>query len=118
MNLPQIVAPVYAQVCNPLLKDCTSSTNPKGYFNNVLQGVFSIFFIVGVIYFIWHIIFAGYHLIGSQGDPKAFETSKNELTYAFVGLIIMFSIFAILKFVGYILGINGLSNLLIIWPSL
>lgn len=110
--------PAYAVICNPILKNCLPSTNPEKYTNNVFSAVISIFFIVGIIYFFWHIIFAGYHLIGSDGDPKKVEQSKNEITYSILGLIVMFSIFAILKFVGTVLGIQGLESLSIKWPTL
>lgn len=112
-------SPVAAVISNPVLKNgAAQATNPKGYFNSVLAAVISIFFIVGVIYFIWHIVFAGYHLIASEGDPKRWESSKNEIVYAFVGLFTIFAIFAILKFVGIVLGIPGLDSLKIAWPSL
>lgn len=109
---------VNAVICNPALKDCTSSTAPTTYVNNVLSAVISIFFLVGVIYFIWHVVFAGYHLIASEGDPKKWETGKNEIVYAFVGLLVVFVVFALLKFVGTVLGIPGLSTLTIKWPTL
>jgi len=110
--------PVLAVICNPVLKNCVSSTNPTQYTNNVLSAVISLFFIVGIIYFMWHIVFAGYHFIGTEGDPKKYETAKNELTYSVLGLIVIFSIFAILKFVGVVLGIQGLKSLSIKWPTL
>ena len=115
MNL---IPPAYAVIWNSALPNNTSSTNPKGYIGGVIQGVFSIFFIVGVIYFIWHFIFAGYHYISSEGDPKKMETAKNELVYAAVGLIAIFSVFAVLKFIGTVTGITGLSGLQIAWPTL
>lgn len=116
MNL---IPPVYAAICNSALNDnCLESTNPKLYINNVIQGVFSIFFIVGVIYFIWHFVFAGYHLIATEGDPKKFETAKNELVYAFTGLIAIFSVFAVLRLIGTVTGIAGLQGLQIAWPTI
>ena len=110
--------PVQAVICNPVLKNCTSSTAPKTYVNNVLSAVFSIFFIVGVIYYIWHFVFAGYHLIASDGDPKKWESGKNEMVWASVGLGVVFSVFAILKFIGIVFGIPGLNTLTITWPTL
>jgi len=110
--------PVFAVICNKALGNCTSSTDPQGYFSNFIQGIISIFFIVAVIYFIWHFMLAGYHIISSQGDPKSFDTAKNELTYAFIGLAVVFSVFAILKFVGIILGLPNLESLTIPWPTL
>jgi len=104
---------------NPLLKNGAQQVdNPILYTNNVLQTVFSIFFIVAVIYFMWHFIMAGYHLISTEGDPKKLTTAKDQLTFALLGIVVIFSVFAILKFIGLITGITGLENLQIIWPSL
>jgi hypothetical protein len=107
-----------AIVTNPVLGSQLSSTNPKAYFNSVLSVVISIFFLVGIVYYVWHVVFAGYHLIASEGDPKRWETAKNEIIYATIGLFSVFAIFAILKFVGTVLGISGLNSLTITWPTL
>lgn len=113
-----LVKPVYAVICNPVLKDCTPSTNPEGYVNNVLRGIISILFIVAILYFFWHVIFAGYHLIATDGDQKKLETAKAELTNSIVGIIAIFCVFAIVRFIGYVLGIQGLENLNLTWPTL
>lgn len=113
-----LFSPIYAQICNPVLKDCSSSTDPIPFANNVLQTVFSLFFIVGILYFIVHFIMAGYHFIDSLGDPKRIESARDQLTYSFVGLIVIFSVFAILRLAGTVLGIAGLENLSIPWPTL
>jgi len=106
-------------ICNPLIKNCQQQTeNPTVYTNNVIQAVFSIFLIVGVLYFVWHVVMAGYHFINSQGDPKKIESAKDQLTNAFIGILVIFVVFALLKFVGYILGINGLENLTLSLPTL
>lgn len=106
-------------ICNPALQNCEANvSNPTAYFNNIIQGVFSIFFIVGILYFIWHFVMAGYHFISSNGDEKKIVTAKNEILYALIGLIIIFTIFALLKFIGYILGIKDLDTLIIPWPTL
>lgn len=110
---------VNAQINNPVVRDSASQVaNPEDYTNAVFQAVIAIFFVVGIIYFLWHLLFAGYHFIGSDGDPKKFEQAKNEIMHASLGLIVMFSIFAILKFVGFILNIQGLENLQIPIPTI
>ena len=105
-------------ICNPLLKDCTNVTDPTGYANSIIQSVFSIFFIVGIIYFIWHFIMGAYHFISQEGDQKKIETAKHEFTYALLGLVVMFLVYAILKFIGTVTGIKGLNTLQILWPTL
>jgi len=107
-----------AWVCNSLLKNCDSSISPNVYTNSVLSAVISLFFIVGIIYFFWHVIFAGYHYIASDGDPKKIESSRNEITYSVLGIFVIFSIFAIMKLVGIVFDISGLDTLNIILPTL
>jgi hypothetical protein len=108
-----------AVISNPVVNNgVNQATAPQDYFNSVLSAVISIFFLVGIVYYIWHIVFAGYHLISSEGDPKRWESAKLEIIYATVGLFAVFSIFAILKFVGTVLGVTGLENLQIGWPTL
>lgn len=116
MNL---IKPVYAQIVNPLIKNSASiASNPQSYANKVIQTIFSIFFIVATIYFVWHIVLSAYHMISSQGEPEKWKVAQKSIIYSFVGLILIFSIFAILKFVGTVLGIDGLKTLQLIWPSL
>lgn len=106
-------------ITNPLLPNSnTIAASPTNYFNQVIKGIISIFMFVAVIYFIWHIVFAGYHLIASQGDPKKIESAKNEITHSLLGLGVVFSVFAILSFVRIIFGIPGLKELKITWPTI
>lgn len=105
-------------ICNPLLKNCTNVTDPTGYTNNVIQAVFSIFLIVGILYFAWHFVMAGYLFISGGNDEKKIASAKNQILYAFIGLFVVFAVFAILKFVGFILGIQNLEDLTLTWPTL
>jgi hypothetical protein len=114
----KLIKSVHAIVTNPVLNNQKINDNPQGYFNSAIQSVISVFFIFGLVYFIYHLVLSGYHMISSQGDPKKFEEAQKSLLYAFLGIIIIFSIFAIVKLVGTIFGIEGLGQLKISWPTL
>ena len=114
----KLIHPIYAIIKNPILPDDVHVDDPQLYFNNVLQTVLTIFFIVATLYFIWHVVMAGYRLMDARGDAKKLEESQTDLTNAFIGIGIIFSIFAILKFVGTIFGLTGLQQLQIPWPDL
>lgn len=106
-------------IFNPLLKNGLQQVeDPTTYTNNVIQTVFSIFFLVASVYFIWHFIMAGYHLISTEGDPKKLTVAKDQITFALIGIIVIFGVFAVLKFIGTVLGVTGLENLQITWPTL
>ena len=117
-----LIKPAYAVICNKLLNpNCNDSVqvnDPKTYFSNVIQGLFSVFMIVAVLYFIWHFFMGAYHFIDSSGDPKKIEEAQKQLTYAFVGLFIAFSVFAILKLIGVIFGVSSLQTLTLPIPTL
>lgn len=115
----KLIKPVLAQITNPVLnnpKDITS--DPENYVNTVIQAIINIFLIVGVVYFIWHLVMSAYRIIASNGDPKKYEEAQKGVLNSFIGLFICFSVFGILKFVGTVFGIAGLESLSIAWPSL
>lgn len=105
-------------VCNPLLQNCNQVSQPENYFNSVVQTIIGIFFIFAVIYFIWHFILASFRYITSEGDDKKISQAKTDITNTIVGLAIVFCVFAVLKFIGTVLGIQGLDQLRLSWPSL
>ena len=113
------VKAAYAAIINPVVPATTQGVvDPIYAFNNALRVIISIFMLVGVIYFMWFLFMSGYHWIDSQGDPKKYELAKNEFVYGVIGIAVIFSVFAILKFVGIIFGIEGLDILQLNIPVL
>jgi hypothetical protein len=114
-----LIKPIYATIKNPIIQNSESiAGDPTNYVNNAIQSIFSIFLIVAVIYFIWHFIMAAYHMISSNGDPKKWEEAQKGILYSLVGITLVFSVFAILKFAGTLFGITALQSLQLSWPSL
>jgi len=108
-------------ITNPILdpnQQLEQVTNPQAYANSIVQLLFSIFMFVGIIYFAYHFIFAAYHFIGSQGDSKKIEEAKHEITYCFVGLFVVFAVFAVLRVIGLVFNIPGLDTLRLTFPTL
>jgi len=70
--------------------------------------------IIGVLYFIIQIIFAGYSYIASKGDEKNMESSRKRLTEGVLGLVIVVvavglgSLLAKLAGIPNVLDINGM----------
>jgi hypothetical protein len=106
-------------ITNPLLNKANEQvSDPFAYTGSVVSNIFTIFFVVAVLYFSWFIFMAAFHLIDSQGDSKNIENSKKEFQYGFMGLAVIFSVFAIIKFVGFVLGVKGLKTLQLTLPTL
>ena len=106
-------------ITNPLIPQSQQNlNNPVGFLDNLIQTIITLFLIIAVIYFLVQLFFGTYRFISSEGDKNKLETAKQQLTQSFIGLFIAFSVFAILKLIGSIFGIQGLDNLTIPWPSL
>ncbi len=113
------IKPIFAQINNPAIPNSSNIiSQPATYVNSVIQSLISIFLIVAVLYFIWHFIMYAYHLISSQGNPEKWKEAQHAILYAFIGLLLVFIIFALLKFIGLLFGIPNLENLRLTWPSL
>ena len=112
--------PISAQVTNPIFQNAdTDIANPQAFMNRLIQTIMTIFMIVGTIYFLWHVSMAAYHLMASEGDKGKLETAQREITQAAIGIGALFSIFAILKLIGIVFGIESLQNSLrLTLPSL
>ena len=109
---------IYA-ITNPIISNSqTHLANPEGFFNNALQAILAFFMLIGTIYFIWHVVLGTYHFMASSGDKNKFEGAKDEIYNAFIGLFVLYSIFALLKLVGDLFGVKGLDVLELVWPKI
>jgi len=57
------------------------------------------------------IIISGIRLIISGGEAKTIETAKRNMTYAILGLLLVFLSFMILNIVAYVTGVACLSDI-------
>lgn len=60
---------------------------------------------------VFFVIRAGYQYIMSNGDPKQAGTARQTLTYAFIGLIIIFSCFFLLNVVSTLTGSDCIKTI-------
>jgi hypothetical protein len=66
-------------------------------------------FVAGAIIFFFMLLISGIQWITSGGDKTAVEGAKGRLTQALIGIVVLFSAFAIIKLVQGLFGINILS---------
>lgn len=110
---------VYAQKLeNPLLKENVRELEGVGFAQKVLPLLFHWLILVGFLGFVIYFLLGGFKWITSQGDKNKIEEAQKQLTYAFIGLFVVFSIFAVTKIIGKIMGIEGLESLQISLPTL
>lgn len=58
--------------------------------------------IIGFLFFLW----SGFQYLMSKGDPKALAAAQARLTYAIIGLIIIFLAFALTSFFTGLFGLR------------
>ena len=99
----QINNPLFGQELQLLLNE------PFGFFQKFIPNLIGLAFIVGVLIFFFVLLMAAIQWITSGGDKGSVETARGKLTSAIVGLIILLSIFALIKLIEVFFGIDILK---------
>ena len=68
-----------------------------------------IFGLAGILVLLY-LLYGGFHLILSMGEPKAVQEAKSKITNALVDFIIIFLAYWLVQIIGKILGLNGFSG--------
>lgn len=89
---------------NPILGDKLreffSKPDPGAtFFNLFFRNLITLVLIAGSIIFFFVLMFGAISWITSGGDKAQIETARGRITAALIGLVIMFSVFAIIKVV-------------------
>lgn len=89
-------------------------TAPEGFgsldsltFGNVIQGLISLVLVVAAVIFFFMLVIGGIKWIMSGGDKGQTESARNQITAALVGLVIVFSAWAILQLINSFFAVPG-----------
>lgn len=91
-----------------------SPTNPLDAtvkFEKIAGQLLGALTIIGVLYFVAQVIFAGYAFIASQGDEKTMEATRKRLTEAVLGLTIIVVAVGIGSLVATLLGLDDILSI-------
>ncbi len=91
---------------NPALGPRLLGMNAIRFIQGLLRALITLGLVVGAIIFMFMLLMGALQWMTSGGDPKAAEAAKTRLTNAFIGLLILFSIFAIIQLVERFFSIN------------
>jgi len=91
---------------NPWLPNDLQNLSGSEYFAKFLPAVITLLLLIGTLIFLFMIIQGGIEWIGSGGDKAKYESARNRVTNALVGLVILFSVFAIIDLVERFFGVN------------
>lgn len=83
----------------------------EGTLIDILQASIYLLFTFAIVFALLVLIYSGWLWMTSVGDKQKIASAKQRMTYALVGLIVVFLSFFIVNFVTGFFGINILSNI-------
>ncbi len=93
-------------VLSPNLQDILVNSIPETFFKLFIPRMIGLVFVIGAIIFFFVMMIGAIQWIISGGDKAAIEAARGKIVNAIVGLIILFSTFALLKIIEDFFGIN------------
>lgn len=100
-----------ARITNPITPKLSPSSadNALTLFANIIVKLINIGIIIAAVVFFFIFLIGGIRWITSSGDKAQIEGARNTIMNALVGLVIVFSLFAILKLIETLFGVNLLQ---------
>src|SRR3990170_3081780 len=77
----------------------------------IISSLVPYLFVIAGLLLLLYLVFGGFGLMTSRGDPKAVAASRERITFALVGFIIIFVSYWIVQIVGQILGIQDILDI-------
>lgn len=96
-------------VTNPLLNPDLQKKSGVEFFQSFIPNLITLGLIIGVIFFLFILIIGGIQWISSGGDKNALEAAKGKVTNAIIGIVVLFSVFAVLLLIQNFFGITILT---------
>ena len=96
-------------IVNPLLNENLQKESGVSYFQKLLPKLVTLSLIVGVLIFVFMLLTGAVQWISSSGDKAAVEAARGKIANALIGLVILFSVFAVIKLIEAFFSINLLE---------
>lgn len=102
-----LVAPVYAQNTVDLQPQGTNWTNLFDLeLSQIISATIILVLVIAAVVFFFILVVGGVRWIMSGGDKANTEAARGQITSALIGLVIVFSAWAIMAAIGYFFGID------------
>jgi len=96
-------------IYNPVINPKISQGKGSEIINLLIKNFITIAFIGGAILAFFFLVSGAIGWITSGGDKENLQKSQKKITAALIGLFVLFSLYAIIRLIGDILGIDLLS---------
>jgi hypothetical protein len=88
---------------NPAL-GLNADNNGPAFFTKFFAAGITFLLIVGSVFFFFNLVMGAIQWIGSGGDKGAVEAARSRITNALIGMVVLFSVFAVINLVAYFFG--------------
>lgn len=95
-------------ITNPGIGSLGENTGVS-FFQKLLPSLIGLVLVAGAIIFFFMILIGAIQWISSGGDKASVEAARGRITQALIGIIVLFSVFAIIKLVENFFGISILT---------
>lgn len=89
------------EVIRPALNDIETERTASEYVQDIIEYLLWFLFLVAVIY----IIYAGFQILIAAGDEEKVKKWKSVIVSAWIGLVVIFLAFSIVRFIFNVLGV-------------
>lgn len=100
-----IVSFVYAQLRNPAIGDL-GNLSAIEFVQGLLKALIGLGLVIGGVVFLFMLVVGGIQWITAGGDKISLESARRKVANALIGLVFLFSIFAILNLVSCFFGVD------------
>ncbi|MFC1727726.1 hypothetical protein ACFL0Y_04345 [Patescibacteria group bacterium] len=95
-----------AEISNPALSSTLQGYSGIQFVNRILPRVITFFFLMATVACVFFFLWGGIRWITSTDDRENLAKAQKTITNALIGLAIVFSLFAVLKMIGYFFTID------------
>lgn len=98
-----------SKITNPALGDTLKNLSGESFLAKFFPSLVGLIMVVGVVIFFFMMLIGAIQWIFSGGDKGALEGARGRITNALIGLVIFFSVFAIIKLIEVFFDTNILT---------
>lgn len=94
------------QINNPALSDKLQTYSGIGFVEKLLQNMITLAVIIASLVAFFSLIIGGIRFISAGGDKAQTEAARNQVTNAIIGLVFVFSVYALVGLLGFFFGVD------------
>jgi len=101
-----------SEITNPALGDNLGAllkADPMWFFQKIIPNLITLAFTVAILIFFFMLITGAIQWISSGGDKQGLEGARGKLSNALIGLVILLSMFALMKLIETFFGVSILT---------